>query len=74
LILTVTKPGAGIRNCTGTTLNRILASHHCKAVIRITNTPRPISSIIPAPEMGFVQPNIPALVADAESLLVQSME
>jgi len=29
---------------------------------------------IPAPEMSFVQPNIPALVADAESLLVQSME
>jgi hypothetical protein len=29
---------------------------------------------IPAPEMSFVQPNIPALVADAESLPVQSIE
>ena len=29
---------------------------------------------IPAPEMSFVQPNIPALVADAESLSVQGME
>ena len=29
---------------------------------------------IPAPEMSFVQPNIPALVAEAESLPVQSME
>jgi len=29
---------------------------------------------IPAPEMSFVQPNIPALVVDAESLPVQSIE
>jgi hypothetical protein len=65
------KYGKVRRSSIGTTRSHILGSHRSRAPIHITSTF--LTDIkhnrMPAPEMSFTQPNLPALIQEINSLL-----